>query len=133
VGLPAGFLQAGIPQVVGTLWPVNDRSTALLVTRCYEYHLRGDPAIGLPPQPVAAALRLAQRWLRDVNNTDLGKYLDAHQRLKEQMARDDERMSWVLIKDERRRVRQALREGRGDERPFADPYFWAPFTFFGVF
>src|SRR5215467_6226240 len=31
IGLPGGFLQAGAPGVVGTLWSVNDLSTALLM------------------------------------------------------------------------------------------------------
>ena len=37
VGLPAGFLEAGAPGVVGTLWTVDDLSTTLLMTRFYGY------------------------------------------------------------------------------------------------
>ena len=66
IGLPGGFLQAGVPAVVGTLWSVNDLSTALLMHRFYELHLHGDAAAGLAPQPPVRALRLAQQWLRDL-------------------------------------------------------------------
>ena len=57
IGLPAAFLQAGAPAVVATLWPVLDRSTALLVGRLYELH------IGAELRP-AEALRQAVLELR---------------------------------------------------------------------
>ena len=57
VGFPAGFLQAGVPGVVSTLWSVDKLSTALLMTEFYRYHL----VDGLAPSD---ALRQAQLWLR---------------------------------------------------------------------
>ncbi|TMC16263.1 MAG: CHAT domain-containing protein, partial [Chloroflexi bacterium] len=71
VGLPSGFLQAGVPSVVGTLWSVNDQSTALLMGRFYELILRGDSAAGLAPLPPAKALRYAQLWLRNLSSNDV--------------------------------------------------------------
>ena len=41
VGLPAAFLQAGVPAVIATLWPVFDPSTALFMARMYDLHLDG--------------------------------------------------------------------------------------------
>jgi CHAT domain-containing protein len=79
IGLPAGFLQAGVPMVVGTLWSVNDRSTELLMGRFYELFLRGDPQNGLAPQPPARALRLAQCWLRDLTKDTLHSYIASRQ------------------------------------------------------
>lgn len=64
LGLPAGFMQAGAPGVVSSLWTVADDSTKLLMEYFYQFHLQD----GLEP---AAALRKAQLWLRD--NT---KYTD---------------------------------------------------------
>src|SRR5262245_7492397 len=58
IGLPSAFLQIGAAGVIGTLWSVDDVSTALLMMRFYELHLAGR----LEP---AAALRSAQFWLRD--------------------------------------------------------------------
>lgn len=53
VGLTRGFLYAGVPRVVASLWPVEDRATAELMARFY----RAQWMDGLPP---AAALRAAQ-------------------------------------------------------------------------
>ena len=58
IGLPAGMMQAGVPGVVGSLWSVNNGSTALLMARFYRYWQKE----GETPQD---ALRLAQIWLRD--------------------------------------------------------------------
>jgi CHAT domain-containing protein len=58
VALPTGFLQAGSAGVAGTLWSVNDASTAHLAAKFYDLWLNE----GLPP---AVALHRAQRWLRD--------------------------------------------------------------------
>jgi CHAT domain-containing protein len=65
LGFPAVLLQAGIPAVVGTLWPVADLSSALLMRRFYEIHL-GER------QPAGEALRSAQRWLWDATTAELG-------------------------------------------------------------
>ncbi|MCA1850050.1 MAG: CHAT domain-containing protein, partial [Acidobacteria bacterium] len=53
VGLTRGFIYAGSPRVVASLWRVNDRATAALMRQFYEGMLTG----GLRP---AAALRAAQ-------------------------------------------------------------------------
>lgn len=53
LGLTRGFLYAGAPRVVASLWQVDDRATAELMSRFY----RGLWAEGLPP---AAALRRAR-------------------------------------------------------------------------
>ena len=56
-GLARGFFHAGAPRVVASLWKVEDRATAELMTRFY----RGMWTEGLAP---AAALRSAQLSLR---------------------------------------------------------------------
>jgi CHAT domain-containing protein len=53
VGLTRGFLYAGAPRVVASLWKVDDRATAELMKLFYQHMLRD----GLRP---AAALRSAQ-------------------------------------------------------------------------
>lgn len=60
VGLPTGLLQAGVAGVVASQWAVPDRATAMLMTEFGRVW-----AGGLTP---AAALRQAQRWLRDTTN-----------------------------------------------------------------
>ena len=56
MGLARGFMYAGVPRVVASLWQVSDRGTAELMKRFY----RGMLVEGLTP---AAALRAAQRGL----------------------------------------------------------------------
>jgi CHAT domain-containing protein len=53
VGLTRGFMYAGSPRVVASLWAVGDRATAELMRRFYTAMLKRK----LPP---AAALRAAQ-------------------------------------------------------------------------
>ncbi|HEX5717487.1 MAG TPA: CHAT domain-containing tetratricopeptide repeat protein [Thermoanaerobaculia bacterium] len=57
VGLTRGFAYAGASRLVVSLWRVDDRATAALMTRFYEGVLRHG-------QPPATALREAQLWLR---------------------------------------------------------------------
>lgn len=57
VGLTQGFLYAGAERVMASLWPVEDRATAELMSRFYRAMFEEK----LPP---AAALRSAQRAIR---------------------------------------------------------------------
>ncbi len=52
LGLTAAFLSAGVPVVVSSLWPIDDRVTADLMRDFYSHLAHGEP--------VATALRLAQ-------------------------------------------------------------------------
>ncbi|MEV7196854.1 CHAT domain-containing tetratricopeptide repeat protein [Streptomyces sp. NPDC093510] len=74
VGLPAGLVQAGATAVIGSLWEVNDRSTALLVARIYDFHLRGVPERDEPPMPASVALARAQAWMRDATPQELDTF-----------------------------------------------------------
>jgi CHAT domain-containing protein/tetratricopeptide (TPR) repeat protein len=115
IGLPAGFLEAGVPGVVGTLWPVDDFSTALVMIRFYELHLRGEV------EP-AAALQRAQQWLRDATAAEIAEFTSAHPQIAE-----------ALRESLRRGEKTALAAARHGERPFAtQPFHWAPFVFFGA-
>jgi CHAT domain-containing protein len=60
-GLAAAFLSAGVPSVVASLWPVDDRATALLVEELYRRLGRG--------QSVSASLAGAQAALRSGSRT----------------------------------------------------------------
>jgi CHAT domain-containing protein len=63
VSLPSGLIQVGVAGVVGSLWAVNEVSTALLMARFYDLWRKE----GLEPPE---ALRQAQIWLRDSTNTE---------------------------------------------------------------
>jgi CHAT domain-containing protein len=58
VGITRGFMHAGSPRVIASLWQVDDVATANLMKRFYENMLKGR---GLRP---AAALREAQKAMR---------------------------------------------------------------------
>lgn len=52
LGLTSAFVSAGVPVVVSSLWPVDDRATVVVMRGFYAHLARGEP--------VATALRLAQ-------------------------------------------------------------------------
>jgi CHAT domain-containing protein len=116
--LPAAFLVAGAADVVSNLWLINDLSTALLMKQFYTYYLQG----GLPP---AAALRQAQRWLRE--EVTAGLAADVCRR-------------WVdsLYAHESPALAQAIDDWTyydrlpPDSHPFAHPVYWAAFTISGA-
>jgi CHAT domain-containing protein len=107
-------LQAGVPAVVGTLWPVADISTALLLARFYRYHLQD----GLD---AAMALHQAQAWLRDSTAAEMN-LADWSERCYEASGRTNGDALWWM------RYGQA----NPGEKPFAHPYYWAAFAFSGV-
>ncbi len=123
IGLTGGCLHAGAAAVIGTLWSVNDLSTALLMTRFYDYHRngdRGDPADR--PLPLVRALRLAQSWLKDVTAGQLEAYFD-----NEILTQADR---WSVQMAAVGSVRFSLEDA--NSRPFASPYYWAPFVLAGA-
>ena len=141
-GLPAAFLQLGAGGVLATLWPVNDLSTALLVSRFYDLH-RGQ---GLAP---AVALGHAQNWLRSSTPQDLREYVRS--------AVVDRRIPAVLSNSLELAIRAPRwrqdtsppqersksttpanasvgRSAVGSDaaRRFAHPYYWSGFTLIGL-
>jgi CHAT domain-containing protein len=64
IGLPSGFLFAGSPSVVSSLWRVDDLSTSLLMVKFYK-HLKEDR------MAVPVALNNAQTWLRNATKAEL--------------------------------------------------------------
>lgn len=127
VGLPSGFLQAGVPGVIGSLWPVNDLSTALLMIKFYEYHLQGESTDGEAPMSPAHALRRAQQWLRNVTNAELSELFERFKQAAPD-APEQSRMIYALAKEKFRDY--TLNNPNG--RPFAHPYYWAALAFYGV-
>jgi CHAT domain-containing protein len=112
VGLPAALMQAGVPGVISTLWPVDDLSTALLMARFYYYHLR----CGLDP---ATALGRAQRWLRTGTSRQLGL------------------AEWYTTQFRRTGDPHAFQamgyyQTHSAARPFVHPFFWASFIAVGA-
>jgi CHAT domain-containing protein/tetratricopeptide (TPR) repeat protein len=114
IGLPAGFLQAGVPGVVAALWPVNDRSTAVLVAEFYRLLLaeRHDPA---------AALTRACGFLRDATARELAEWFE--RRYDDSGGTD--LTAYEAAADLRSRPDLA-------DRPYAEPVYWAGFVYSGL-
>jgi len=104
-----GFLFAGAPCVVSTLWAICDLPSALLIDKFYQEWSRA--------QPPAAALRLAQKWLRELR---AGAELD---RVVEEFT--CHLSDPVFAKNCKERATKLLQEL--GERPFASPVYWAAF------
>ncbi len=129
LGLPAGFLQAGVPGVIGTLWSVGELSTALLIRAFYLFHLRGDPRCENDPLDPPAALRRAQLWLRQVEVGELLSFFEGRgELLGRPLTRDPEHWTDDLL--DRAITRFLLEDPRA--RPYAHPFFWAGFVFVGA-
>ncbi|MEU6025104.1 CHAT domain-containing protein [Micromonospora sp. NPDC047134] len=65
-GLPGLLGYCGAATVIGSLWKVNDKFAALLISRFYTHYRDGDTP--------ARALAKAQRWLRDACPNDLTQF-----------------------------------------------------------
>jgi CHAT domain-containing protein len=100
---------------------VDDLSTALIMTKFYELHLRGEPTAGVPPLPAPAALRRAQIRLRVATVAELGLAERAERRFEASGQQDTEAL-------------KAMHWHRANPAAvlFADPYCWAPFVFIGA-
>ena len=119
IGLPSGFLLAGSPSVVSSLWTVDDLSTSFLMIKFYENLVKLD---NLKAGDVAIALKQAQQWLRNLNIEGLDRFLEEH---KLQI----EKVLAPLRKGQRKIFEESLKLIKQRQPlPFANPYYWAGFT-----
>jgi len=122
VGFPAGFIQAGVPGVVSTLWPVNDVSTAILLNRFYQLHLgKNEAGQCTTPKGPASALYSAQQWLRDTTAEDMDLVRYYEHTYRESGRRDVNALQWMRYYSTNLKM-----------KPFSHPYYWAGFIFSGT-
>lgn len=112
IGLPSGFLFAGSPNVVSSLWTVNDASTAFLTIQFYRNLKCSNQNYN-----VAMALSQAQRWLRQITKKELKIWINENQLA----------LSPTLKMSLNRRL-QKMADG---DRPFELPFHWAAFCAIG--
>ncbi|MBD2047952.1 CHAT domain-containing protein [Coleofasciculus sp. FACHB-64] len=118
IGLPFGFLLAGSPSMVSSLWEVDQLATTLLLIRFFE---------NLETLSTVTALNEAQQWLRKLDSAKLDTEL---KRLKPQITQIFDQ----LPKKEHRLYIDAPQNGARNRKPFpfAEPRYWAGFTAIGV-
>lgn len=107
LGLPSAAIRAGAACVIGALWSVREVPTVLLMERVYL-------ALADTTVTPSRALRMAQRWLRDVTVAELLPTVREHERRAEGPGGE---MLRQLI--------QRLRALPADMQPFAHPQHWA--------
>lgn len=118
IGLPSGFLFAGTPSVINSLWQVDELATAFLTIKFYK-NLEKYPQRG--PGEVAIALNQAQIWLRDLTHEDFEKFLN-------QFWPQIEKIWTSLSKGKRKIAEKSLEKLRDRQpRPFASPFSWSGF------
>jgi CHAT domain-containing protein len=115
IGLPSGFILAGSPNVVSTLWAVADISTAILMIQFYQT-LQQQSELS-----VVLALQQTQKWLREATVQDLLDWID----------------SCAVISPKRRKeMKKRLTLGywknKLDAKRFESPYYWAAFCAIGA-
>ena len=106
IGLPSGFLYAGSPSVVSSLWTVSDISTSFLMIKFYQNLQEIDS--------VAIALNQAQLWLRGVTKEELQRW-----------------KATLNVSSQMWKIDAALINMPDNSSPFASPYYWAAFCAVG--
>jgi CHAT domain-containing protein len=112
IGLPSGFLYAGVPSVISSLWTVDEISTAFLMISFYQKLFAQEGA-----KNVIVAMNEAQLWLRDITKAELEQWIEI-------LPLDPVLMEHVL----RLEYLQNLED---NAKPFANPYYWAAFCAIG--
>jgi len=115
ISLSSGFILAGSPSVLVSLWSVNQVSTALLLIRTYEL-------LQQQPGQLALSLQGAQKWLRETTVSGFEQW----------------RQQCPLFSQEWREALQPVfaQMGQNQEeginhRPYQSPYHWAAFCIVG--
>ncbi|MFP4009448.1 MAG: CHAT domain-containing protein, partial [Spirulinaceae cyanobacterium] len=109
IGLASGFLYAGSPSVISSLWCVDDFATAFLTIRFYQEFT--------PTTPTAQAAKAAQSWMRQVSQADFLKWLQNDLKLPEKAFRN---------------CRLRLRRRYKTNPPFSNPMYWSAFGAIGL-
>jgi len=113
LGLAGAFLQAGAAQVMGTLWPVNEVATCMLMDRFWAAWVDNntDPLL---------ALRQAQTEIRALSLHDIRQALAAYELTSQAQTAMEKQL--LALQD-------AL---PGTAHPLDHPYYWAPFMLIGA-
>ncbi|KAB8317485.1 CHAT domain-containing protein [Tolypothrix campylonemoides VB511288] len=131
IGLVSGFLFAGSPTVISSLWAVDQVSTAFLLIKFYE-NLKS--YLKLNEGDVAVALQNAQYWLQNLTCEEVEQEL-AKPQYQQVFAQLQEKLSpadFFELEDAIEVQKEKLQRLDPNHKPFANPYYWAAFIATGV-
>jgi CHAT domain-containing protein len=127
IGLPSGFLFAGSPSVVSSLWTVSDLSTSFLMMKFYEILLDKNQQVSVP-----VALKQAQYWLQDLTVQEYLNQLNSCQEIVKLMQQKLTTKEFTrlmdMIEDEQIRIKGL----EPNYKLFNNPFYWAAFTAAGI-
>jgi CHAT domain-containing protein len=129
IGLPSGFLFAGSPSVVSSLWTVNDLSTSFLMIKFYE--ILFNPNLNIS---VAVALKQAQNWLQNLTVKEAEENLKSQSfqraliRLQQTLSSGD----LFELEDAIALLQTKWKTMSPEDKPFNNPFYWAGFVASGV-
>jgi CHAT domain-containing protein len=129
IGLPSGFLFAGSPSVVSSLWTVNDLSTSFLMIKLYEILFDENQQVSVP-----VALKTAQNWLQNLTVKEAEKNLES-QTFQQALIQLQQTLSKkeLFELEDAIAVRQTKWKAMSPEdKPFNNPFYWAAFIASGV-
>lgn len=118
IGLTRAFLYAGAPAVLVSQWVVDELSTRLLFERFYSELQRLQNQPTPPLAATALALSRAQSYLRQITTAELAALL-------QRQATDPQAAATQL------QFLVSTDPNPEQQRPFAHPYYWAPFFLVG--
>jgi len=127
IGLPSGFLFAGSPSVVSSLWTVSDLSTAFLMMKFYEILLDKTQQTSVP-----ISLKTTQNWLKNLTVQEYKSNLDKYQIIvrqnQQKLTLKELSRLMDMIDDEQIRIKGF----ESNHKPFNNPFYWAAFTASGI-
>ncbi|TRT92225.1 MAG: tetratricopeptide repeat protein [Microcystis aeruginosa Ma_OC_LR_19540900_S633] len=118
VGLVSAFLAAGATNVVSTLWPVKEISSAWFMINFYQRLLAGESP--------ALALKNTQNWLKNITWQQLANWIEQLRLLpdlREGVDRLEVRAANIL--------KEGSTIGLDQLTEYSDPYHWAAYTLTG--
>ncbi|MFL5243879.1 MAG: tetratricopeptide repeat protein [Gemmataceae bacterium] len=118
LGFSQALFLAGARAMVLSLWRVDDRATALLMTRFYE-NMLGTPEGDVTRMPKAQALAEAKQWLRSLSVSDVDR-----------LTGDLPKGLPTGTRGLRKEIPQTANT-TDSPRPFEHPYYWSAFILIG--
>lgn len=120
IGLLRGFLYAGSPSIISTLWNVDQAATNLFMIELYK-NLKQFPQ--LDAGTVAIAVNKTQKWLRTLTSENLRQIIGSP---------EVKKFSNNLPKENNDKFKLFIASLKGAAKkmgyPYSNPYYWAGFV-----